>query len=149
MFVISEGCPAEELLWWQKTIHTIHESDRFIYHTRRQVSATSVVWWWAGCVSSGQKNFPLSGPLPHLLIKRTLVCGRAQQTGKGIESKAMALRGAVTGIYLNFSHRDKLGEIHLTSTFDQMYVQRIRLCTTFCVYTGLVLRPLALRKRPC
>lgn len=71
-----------------------------------------------------------------VLIKRTLVCGRAQKTEKGLENKARALLGAMTGIHLNFSHRNKLEERNLTSTFDQIYVQRFRLCTIFSVYTG-------------
>lgn len=97
----------------------------------------SAVWWWAGRVGHvmGQKELS-SGPLPHLLIKRALVCDRAQQTGKGLENKARALPGAMTGLYLNFRHRNKLGEINHTSTFDQTYVQRTRLCTTLSVYTG-------------
>lgn len=95
-----------------------------------------VAGWLCQARSRARKNFPLSGPLPHLLIKRTLVGGSAQQTGRGIEDKARALLGDVTGIYLNFSHRSKLGELNLTSTFGQTYVKRIRLCTSFSVHTG-------------
>lgn len=58
------------------------------------------------------------------------------KTGEGLENEARALLGAMTGVYLNVSHRNKLEEINLTSTFDQIYVQRIRLCTTVSVYTG-------------
>lgn len=117
----------------------MRESPIHTPHKEATVTTMSAMWRWAGCVSPGQGPEELStvrSPHPHLLIKRTLVCGRVLQTGKGPENKARALLGAMTGISLNFSHRNKLGEINLIITFDQIYVQRIRLCTTFSVYTG-------------
>ena len=55
------------------------------------------------------------------------LCVVEHKTGEGLENEARALLGAMTGVYLNVSHRNKLEEINLTSTFDQIYVQRIRL----------------------
>lgn len=69
-------------------------------HTEASVAGMSPVWW-ASCVrsSEGPEGVLLSEPLPHVLIKRTLVCGRAKQTGKGLGNDATALLGDWAGIY--------------------------------------------------
>lgn len=56
--------------------------------------------------------------------------------------------GATTGICFNFSHRNKLGEINLTITFDQIYDKESGFVPHSVQILGLVLRSLALRKRP-
>ena len=136
---VSEGCPAEELLWWQKAIHTTHERVTDSYTTQGGKCHSNECCVVAGWLSQSrsrargtfhcQVHFLTSSSKGHL-------CVVEHKTGEGLENEARALLGAMTGVYLNVSHRNKLEEINLTSTFDQIYVQRIRLCTTVSVYTG-------------
>lgn len=81
-----------------------------------------------------QKELPTVRTMAH---QKILLCGGGQQTGRGLENRASPLLETGQGrisVYLKFSHKNKLGEINRTSTFDQMYVERIRLCTTFIQY---------------